>query len=53
MEHRKSSSKREVHSDTILSQETRTISNKQPTLTTKATRGRTKKTPKLVEGKKS
>ena len=50
----KSSSKREVYSNTILPQETRKISNKQPNLTPKETRERrTKKTPKLAEGKKS
>ena len=51
---RKSSSKREVYINTILPQETRNISNKQPNLTPKAIRERrTKKTPKLEEGKKS
>ena len=50
----KSSSKREVYSNTILPQETRNISNKQPNLTPKAIRERrTKKNPKLAEGKKS
>ena len=50
----KSSSKREVYSNTILPQETRKISNKQHNLTSKAIRKRrTKKTPKLAEGKKS
>ena len=49
----KSSSKREVYSSTILPQETRNISNKQPKLTLKANKERTKKTPKLSEGKKS
>ena len=50
----KSSSKREVYSNTILHQEKRKISNKQPTLTHKANREiRTKKNPKLAEGKKS
>ena len=34
----KSSSKREVYSNTILPQETRNISNKQPNLTPKETR---------------
>ena len=34
----KSSSKREVYSNTILPEETRKISNKQPNLTPKATR---------------
>ena len=48
------SSKREVYSNTILPQETTNISNKQPNLTREATRERrTKKTPKLAEGKKS
>ena len=41
----KSSSKREVYSNTILPQEIRNISNKQPNFTPKATRERrTKKT---------
>ena len=39
----KSSSKREVYSNTILPQETRNISNKQPNLTPKAIRETTKK----------
>ena len=38
----KSSSKREVYSNTILPQETRNISKKQPNLTPKAIRERTK-----------
>ena len=46
----KSSSKREVGSNTILPQETRKKSNRQPDITPKAT-GKRKK--KLVEGKKS
>ena len=42
----KSSSKSEVDSNTILPQETRNISNKQPNLTPKAIRERrTKKSP--------
>ena len=46
--------KREVYSNTILPQETRNISSKQPNLTTKAIRERrTKNIPKLAEGKKS
>ena len=56
----KSSSKRKVYttlyciSNTTLPQETRNISNKKPNLTPKAIRERrTKKTPKLAEGKKS
>ena len=55
----KSSSKRKVYSNTILPQETRKVSNKQPNLTPKAIREtRTKKNPKFFgssnhEGKKS
>ena len=50
----KSSSKREDYSNKILPQETRKSSNKQPNLTSKAIRERkTKKPPKLAEGKKS
>ena len=53
----KSSSKREVYSNMSLPQKTRETSNKQPNLTSKATRKRTtqqqQNTPKLVEGKKS
>ena len=50
----KSSSKSEIYSNTIQPQETRKISNKQPNLTPKEIRERrTKKTPKLAEGKKS
>ena len=50
-----SSSKREVYSNTILPQETRKTLNRQPYFTPKTTGKRTKKkkTPKLVEGKKS
>ena len=49
---RKSSCKREVYSNTILPQETRNISNKQPNLTPKAIRERrTKKPAKLAEGR--
>ena len=40
MRHSKSSSKREVYSNTILPQETRKVPNKQPNLTPKATRER-------------
>ena len=40
----KSSSKREVYSDTILSQETGKITNKQPNFAHKMTRERTNKT---------
>ena len=50
----KNDSKREVYSNTILPQETRKISNKNPNLIPKAIRERrTKKNPKLAEGKKS
>ena len=50
----KSSSRRDVYSNTILPQETRKTLNKQPNFTPKTTgERRTKKTPKLVEGKKS
>ena len=49
----KSSSKREVYSNTIPPQETKIISNKQPNLTPKAIRERKTKPPKLAEGKKS
>ena len=41
----KNSSKREVYSNTILPQETRNISNKQPNLTPKAIRERRTKKP--------
>ena len=48
----KSSSKREVYSNTTLPQETRNISNKQPNLTPKAIRERrTKKNPKVSRRK--
>ena len=54
MGYSKSSSMREVYSNTILPQETRNISNKQPNVTPKAIRERrTKENPKLAEGKKS
>ena len=51
----KSISKKEVYSNTVLPQETRNISNKQPNLTPKAIIERItkKKTPKLAERKKS
>ena len=42
----KSSSKREVYSNTILPQETRNILNKKPSLTPKAIRERRTKYPK-------
>ena len=47
----KSSSKREVYSNTILPQETRNISNKQPNLTPKAIRERRTKMPKVSRRK--
>ena len=43
----KSSSKREVYSNTILPQETRKISNKQPNFTPKTTGKRRTKTPQI------
>ena len=48
----KSSFKREVYSNTILTQETRKTSNKQPNFTPKTTGKRRTKDPKL-DGKKS
>ena len=53
MECSKSSSKREVYSNTVLPQETRKTSNRQPNFTPKTTGKRRKKTPKLVERTKS
>ena len=47
----KSSSKREVYSDTILPKETRNISNKQPNLTPKAIRERRTKKPEVSRRK--
>ena len=47
----KSISKREVYSNTILPQETRNISDKQPNLTPKAIRETTKETPKVSRRK--
>ena len=52
----KSSSKKKVYSNTILSQEAGKAPNRQPNFTPKTTgkrRRTTTKTPKLVEGKKS
>ena len=50
----KSISKREVYSNTILPQETRKTSNRQPNFTPKTTgKRRRTTTKKLVEGKKS
>ena len=51
MECSKSSFKREVYSNTILPQETRNISNKQPKLTPKAIRERRTKKPKVSRRK--
>ena len=45
----KSSSKREVYTNTILPQETRETLNRQPNFTTKATGNRTTTTTKIVE----
>ena len=55
MGYSKSSSKREVYSNTILPQETRKALNRQPNFTTKTSgkKQTNKKTPKLVERKKS
>ena len=47
----KRSSKREAHSNTILPQETRNISNKQPNLTPKTIRERRTKNPKVSRRK--
>ena len=47
----KSSSKREVYSNTSLPQETGNISNKQPNLTPKAIRERKQKKPKASKRK--
>ena len=49
----KSSSKREVYSNTVLPQETRKTSNRQPNFTPKTTgKKKNKKISKLVDGKK-
>ena len=52
MECSKSSSKKEVYSNIILPQETRNISNKQPSLTPKAIRERRTKKPHKVSRRK-
>ena len=49
----KSSYNREAYSNTILPQETRKTLNGLPNFTTKTTGKRTKRVPKLAEGKKS
>ena len=51
MECSKSSSKREVYSNTSLPQETRKISNKQSNLTPKGTRERRKTKPEVSRKK--
>ena len=48
-----SNSKREVYSNTILPQEIRKASHRQPNFTPKTTGKIRTKPPKLVEGKKS
>ena len=54
MGYSKRTPKREVYSNTILPQETRKTSNRQPNFTPKATgKRRTTTTKKTVEGKKS
>ena len=55
-EYSESSSKREVYSNTILLQETRKTSNRQPNFIPKTTgkqQQQQQNTPELVEGKKS
>ena len=49
----KSSSKREVYNNTVLPQETRKTSNRQPDFTPKTTGKRRTKPSKLTKGKKS
>ena len=54
MGYSKRRSKKEVYSNTILPQKSRKKYNRQPNFTHKTTvKRRTKKTPKLLEGKKS
>ena len=48
----KSSSKREIYTNTMLPQEIRKTSNRQPNFTPKTTEEK-RKAPKLVEGKKA
>ena len=48
----KSSSKKEVYSNTILPQETRKTLNRQPNFTPKTGKRRRKKFPKLVQERK-
>ena len=49
----RSSSKREVYSNTILPQETRKASNRQPNFTPETTGKEKQKSQKLASGKKS
>ena len=49
----KSSLKRDVNSNTVIPQETRKTSNRQPNFTPKTTGKRTKDSTILAEGKKS
>ena len=50
----RSSSKKKVYSNTILPQETRKTSNRQPNFTPKTTgKKKNKNSPKLAEGSKS
>ena len=51
MECSKSSSKREVYSNTILPQETRKTSNRQPNFTSKTTGKRRTRNPKISRRK--
>ena len=53
MGYSKTSSKREVYSNTILPQVTRKTLNRQPNFTPKTTGKIRTKPPKLAEGKKS
>ena len=53
MECSKNSSKREIYSTTILPQEKRKTSNRQPNFTPKTTGKRTKDSTILAEGKKA
>ena len=49
----KSNSQKEVYSNTILPQETRKTSNRQPNLDLKQLEKEEQKPPRLAEGKKS
>ena len=53
MECSKSSSKREAYSNTILPQETRKMSNRQPNFTPKTTGKEEQKTPKISTRKEN